>query len=226
MPSQRDPFIRHVSRAPTRGGDFVPMRVTSMTLAHAQWWQSYVQPWIDQSSSPRADQGWRWPRIFATCSLLAGALRQHPAGLVAGIIRGGELMPVCMALIVESYPYLPDSSKNAVFLWYATRCPDDVVQRALRIPSGSLPKRLMEITVDLAVTQSFNRYTDGRIGLHAAAEGGEGLCQKYASFGLLRLPRTKVLPKGPRRQRGNDGRYFYHSEQTALQASKRLDAYR
>jgi hypothetical protein len=84
----------------------------------------------------------------------------------------------------------------------------------------------MEITVDLAITQSFNRDMNGRIGLHAAAEGGEELCQKYASFGLLRLSRTKVLPKGLRRQRGNDGRYFYHSEQTALEASKRLDPYR
>jgi hypothetical protein len=154
------------------------------------------------------------------------AFLQRPLGLVAGVVRGQSMLPVSMALLVESYPHLPDASKEAVFLWYATRCPDHVIERALRIGADLVPKRLMEITLDLAVTHSFNARLDGRVGLHADREGGESLCEKYSQFGMLRLPRESVLPKGTRRMYRNDGRYFYHSETTALAASERLDVYR
>lgn len=131
-----------------------------------------------------------------------------------------------MALVVDAYPYLPDPALDSAFLWYATRCPDEVIQMALRIPPDAIPKRLMEITVDLAITRSYHAEHDGRIGLHASADGGDALCQKYESLGMIRFPDVASLPKGIRRYAGNDGRYFYHSEDTAAAASKRLDAYR
>lgn len=198
-----------------------------MTLDHARWWHRYVQPWVDRSSDTRADKGWRWPRLFATTHLIGNTFRQRPVGLVAGVVRRNEFMPVAMALLVEAYPHLPDPSKESVFLWYATRCPDDVIRIALKVTPDKLPKRLMEITVDLAVTHSFNAGQSGRVGLHAAAEGGEELCGKYASFGMIRLPATAPMPMGARwRGAGNDGRHFYHSEATALMASENLDPLR
>lgn len=136
-------------------------------------------------------------------------------------------MPVAMAILVENYPHLPDATMRAVFLWYATRCPDNVMQLGLDTAPDSIPKRLMEISVDLAVTHSFNKDTRGRVGLHAAAEGGAELCRKYASFGMMRLPRDHPLPKGIRSvASGNDGRYFYHTEETGQAAAERLDMLR
>jgi hypothetical protein len=198
-----------------------------MTLAHARWWDRYVQPWIDRSEETRADKGWRWPRIFATTHLIGTAFRQGPVGLVAGAVQGDRFMPVAMAILVESYPHLPDATLRSVFLWYATRCPDNVIQIGLQAAPELIPKRLMEITVDLAVTHSFNKLTNGRVGLHAAAEGGEELCRKYDSFGMMRLPHDYPLPKGIRsRASGNDGRYFFHTEETGREASIRLDILR
>jgi hypothetical protein len=198
-----------------------------MTLSHARWWHRHIQPWIDRQSGARADRGWRWPRIYATTHLVGSAFRQKPVGLIAAVIRGDWFMPVAMAVLVEAYPHLPDPTLEAVFLWYATRCPDEVIEMALKVDADAVPKRLMEITVDMAITHSFNASLRGRVGLHAAREGGQELAEKYASFGMLRLPRTHALPTGMRNWKsGNDGRYFYHSEETAVVASERLDPYR
>lgn len=113
-----------------------------------------------------------------------------------------------------------------MFLWYATRCPDEVIELALDVTPELVPKRLMEITLDLAITQSFQAGEQGRTGLHASTDGGDELRAKYESFGMLRFPRSQALPRGMRRYSGNDGRYFYHSENTAAEASTRLDSYR
>jgi hypothetical protein len=227
MPSRAETEVVHVSSAPTRSGISVGIRVTSMTLNHARWWHQYVQPWIDRSVDARADRGWRWPRIFATTQMIGNMLGQRPVGLVAGVVQRDEFMPVAMAMLVEAYPHLPDPSKQSVFLWYATRCPDQVMQMGLKTTSDAVPKRLMEITVDMAITHSFNKRYAGRVGLHAAKEGGEELCSKYATLGMIRLPAKHSLPIGVRwRRSGNDGRYFYHSEETALRASQKLDQLR
>ncbi len=216
-----------MSKAPTHSGELLPIRVTEMTLKHAAWWHENVQPSIDRSDKIRADKGWRWPRIVATRRLAAGLLLQRPTGLVAGVLRNREFLPVCMLLLVEAYPYFADPDQESVFVWYATRCPDDVLQRALRARPDRVPKRLMEITLDLAVTHSYNLMLQGRLGLHAAREGGEDLCRKYEQLGLNRLDRSKPLPPGIRAWvLGNDGNYFFHSEESALEASQRLDNYR
>jgi hypothetical protein len=223
MPVRAQLGLVHVSKAPTHSGEFVPIRVTEMTLKHARWWQEHVQPYIDDSAEARADQGWRWPRIYATRKLVAGTLLQRPTGLVAGVILKQEFIPVCMVLMVEAYRYLRDPSLESVFVWYATRCPDHVLRNRMRVAPDGVPKRLMEITIDLAITHSYNLMLRGRIGLHAASEGGDDLCAKYESFGLIRLDRNERLPPGVRGWVGNDGRYFYHSEESALRASQRLD---
>jgi hypothetical protein len=198
-----------------------------MTSTHAAWWHENVQPSIDSSDEIRADKGWRWPRIFATRRLAARLLLQRPTGLVAGVVRNREFLPTCMLLLVEAYPYLLDPSEGSAFVWYATRCPDDVLQRALRTGPEQVPKRLMEITIDLAVTHSYNLMLQGRLGLHAAQEGGQDLRRKYEQLGLIRFDRSKPLPRGIRAWLlGNDGNYFFHSEESALKASQRLDIYR
>lgn len=226
MPLRSQLGLAHVAKAPTHSGELVPIRVTEMTLTHARWWQESVQPSIDGSAEVRADQGWRWPRIYATGKLMAGMLLQRPMGLVAGVVLKRGFLPACMVFVVEAYPYFLDHRMESVFVWYATRCPDQVLAKAMRVAADAVPKRLMEITIDLAITHSYNLMLRGRVGLHAASEGGDDLCRKYESLGLIRLDSNKRLPPGVRGWLGNDGRYFSHSEESALSASQRLDMYR
>jgi len=131
-----------------------------------------------------------------------------------------------MVLLVEAYPHLPDPIYESVFVWYATRCPDEVLRQALHVTPDRIPKRLMAITIDLAITHSYNLMLEGRLGLHAAPEGGRELLKKYEQLGMLRLDPSKPLPSGIRSLLGNDGNYFFHSESSALAASQRLDKYR
>lgn len=91
--------------------------------------------------------------------------------------------------------------------------------------ADAVPKLLMQIAIDVAITHSFQSGHDGRIGLHAAPAGEGALVRKYEhDCGMIRLPVDAPLPLGFRRLMApNRGRYFYHSEDTALAASRRLD---
>ena len=51
--------VRFVSRAPTRSGEPVNLRVAHMTVPHVRWWHSHVQPIIDRDPD-RVDRDWNW----------------------------------------------------------------------------------------------------------------------------------------------------------------------
>jgi hypothetical protein len=80
------------------------------------------------------------------------------------------------------------------------------------------------VLLDSAIVLSQNAGLAGRIGLHAAAAGGNGLLAVYSHLGLIRLPAAIALPPSVRRP--NDGRFFYADEPTAEALAAALDASR
>ena len=83
---------------------------------------------------------------------------------------------------------------------------------------------LGRVLLDIAIVLSQNAGFDGKIGLHAAAAGGEALLAMYENCGLTRLPAVATLPQPI--HRNNDGRYFYADEVVAEFLAGLLDAHR
>jgi hypothetical protein len=77
------------------------------------------------------------------------------------------------------------------------------------------------LLLDNAIVLSQNAGLGGRIGLHAATAGGDGLLAVYGRCGLLRLPATRPLP--PLIRRANDGRFFYTDGGVAESLAAALD---
>jgi hypothetical protein len=197
-----------------------------LTLKWTREWDQWIQPFVNRVEGPQADKGWRWPLKWAQTLLIGGLLDQQPRGFVVGVQPDAGLFVPCIIMsFVENYPYLPDNSKSSLFLWFVSRAPDAYLLKALHVSADRVPKLLMQIASDAAITHSFHLGHEGRIGLHAAPEGEEPLIRKYQhDCGMLRLPEDSPLPLGFRRWMApNRGRYFYHSEETALAASRRLD---
>lgn len=158
--------------------------------------------------------------------MAAGVLRQSAHGMVIGVEHRERVCLCAMILMVDRYPYLLDRKLSSVFVWYVTRAPDSALVEQLGVGPDRLPKKLMTIALDTAVTRSFNLSLRGRVGLHAASEGGDELVGKYLSMGMLQYPMDRRLPFGYRGMIGNDGRYFYHDEASSLRQSRLLDRLR
>ncbi|HEV7241629.1 MAG TPA: hypothetical protein VGQ36_20525 [Thermoanaerobaculia bacterium] len=181
---------------------------------------------MDAVEVPQADKGWRWPLKWAETVLIGGLLRQQPRGFVVGVQPDERSFVPCIIMsMVEDYPHLADNAKSSLFVWFVSRAPDAYLRTALHAESDAVPKLLMQIAVDVAITHSFHLGHEGRIGLHAAPAGEAPLIRKYEQdCGMVRLPEDVALPVGFRKLMApNRGRYFYHSEDTALAASRRLD---
>jgi hypothetical protein len=131
-----------------------------------------------------------------------------------------------MSLLVETYADLADSRLESVFLWYLSPAPEEFFRSGRGRLAGAVPKALMAIGMDMAITHSYNIMKRGRVGLHAAPEGGRALVDWYKDperGGMIVIPKHQSLAGGWRR---NDGRYFYHDEATAFAVSRRLDSLR
>jgi len=233
MPARITRGLVHVSRAPTLAGGYLPIRILRMTQEHAKWWDEHVQKeWID--SLDRADKNWNWPfRIFNVTRLTAETLGQMPAALVAGVecTSPPHVMPCVMSLLVEKYPDLHDHSRESAFLWYLSPAPDQFFLEGRGRALSAIPQRraLMRIGMDMAITASYNAMRRGRLGLHADPRGGEALARWYRGpeGRMSNLPATQPLPVGLRRIiMRNDGRYFYHDENSAFAISRELDTLR
>jgi hypothetical protein len=218
--------VNHVSRAPTKSGIGLPVRVTDLTVEWTRRWHRWVQPFVDAVEGPQADKGWRWPLKWAETVLVGSLLGQQPRGFVVGVQPDERsFVPCIMMSVVEDYPYLADNTKASLFIWFLSRAPDAYLRAALHVGADGVPKLLMQLAIDVAITHSFGLGHEGRIGLHAAPAGEDLLARKYEQdCGMVRLPEDAALPPGFRRMMApNRGRYFYHSEETALAASQRLN---
>ncbi len=163
-----------MSRAPTKSGEDVELRVAELELSHVLWWHSHVQPVIDENPQ-RTDRGWNW-LLYASFALAAGGvLRRRPAGYVVGIVAPGpgHFIPCALLQLLGRYPALNDNRQRSTFTWFLTTAP---VEAMVSIPEYLLtedrvPKRLGTIALDVAVTHSLNHRGRGRVGLHADEDG-------------------------------------------------------
>lgn len=244
MPLRTVLGIEHIAAIETPG-DMLEARVIQMEDYDTEWWDENVQRYIDELPFERADKGWIWPRILTTQALVAGLLLQQPVAYVLEVRKkGGHFRPAVMIMLVDDYPHLPKHELPSVFVWYLSPAPRDYFLEKLRFAASEAPdsKVLMRAGMDVALTESYNRRLQGRVGLHAAPRGGDKLLEWYQSpppkGGMKRLPPTSALPSGVRSTIGrvkliirglrtrNDGRYFYHDESTAFPASRGMDPFR
>ena len=222
--------IRFVTRAPTRSGNEVKLRVTSMTLHHVFWWHSHVQPVIDRDPN-RIDKDWNW-LLYAPFTVFAGmALKKEPAGYVVGIVpeKGEHLIPCAMIILLGRLPALDNHKKKSAFTWFLTTAPAEALLnvKEYNLTADMMPRRLGTIVLDVAITHSFNHRRKGRMALYADKKGGDVLLNWYKSQEMQVLPSNKRLPGIPRRLfKPSDGRYCYFTPKAAMAASRRLDSLR
>lgn len=230
MPLRSIRGLDHLSEVSTPSGHLSIM-VVPMTARLANWWHSHIQ---DDVSEARADHDWNWRLIASVTKLAAEALLQMPSGFVVGVRdeKRSRFVPCVMSMLVDMYPHLEDNNLTSVFVWYLSPAPMASMVRELELPADQVPLEtvLMAVGMDVAITESYNIRLRGRVGLHADAKGGERLVRWYEHprrGGMHRLPETTKLPFGFRRVKvPNDGRYFYHDEKSAFEASCRMDRYR
>ena len=220
--------VKFVRRAPSRSGRSVDLRVSRMRPEHAIWWQSHVQPVIDEMPE-RADRGWNWLVHVPFTTLAGKVLRQRPAGFTVGIVGedpDAPFVPCIMVQLLGRFRLRSKSVRRSAYLWYLSSAPEAAL---LDIPDHPLtpetvPKRLGTIGLDVAVTHSFNRGRRGRVALYADEDGGPQLMEWYLKRGMETLAPGQRLPRSIRRMvKPSDGRYCYYTDQGALEASVALD---
>ena len=197
----------------------VDIRVTDMTARDAFWWDARLGPTHAQMTG-RADRFWSWSVLLPLCHLVQRAKRRYCRPLVIWArTDNGRFMRVGLSILVEAYPYLDvDHPGESHFLWFMSAADPGVLTTEFGM---SQPPALGRLLLDNAIVLSQNAGLGGRIGLHAATAGGDGLLTVYDRCGLLRLPATKPLP--PPIRRANDGRFFYTDEGLAELLAAALD---
>jgi hypothetical protein len=200
----------------------VDIRITDMTAGDALWWDTRLGPAHARDAS-RADRLWVWSVLLPMCHLVQRAKRRHCRPLVVWARADtGRFVRAGMCLIIEEYPYLDvRRPADANFLWFLSAADSAALRSDYAM---SHPPALGRILLDMAIVLSQNAGRGGRMGLHAARAGGDGLLAFYAHCGLTTLPRRAALP--PSVQRPNDGRFFYADERLAEALAAALDASR
>jgi hypothetical protein len=210
-----------VRRAPskTNKSKYVDVRMTDMGAADAAWWDARLGP-RHASMSSRADRFWSWSVLLPMCHLVQLAKRRACRPLVIWArTDSGRFLRVGMSILIESYPYLDSRrAEQSTFVWFISAADTGVLQADFAM---SDPPALARVLLDNAIVLSQNAGLDGRMGLHAAAAGGNALLKVYASCGLTALPASAVLPAEVKRK--NDGRFFYADETSAETLAGMLD---
>ena len=230
MDLRRFTGVRFVSRAPTRGGGEVPLRVSRMEASHVLWWHSHVQPIIDDDPA-RVDKDWNWMLHVPLTRLFGITLAKRPVGYTVGIAahETGVFIPCALVLLLGRDRALDNHAKRSTFTWYLTTAPDAALLNIedYRLQEDELPKRLGTIALDVSVTHSLNHVARGRMSLHSDPVGGNWLLEWYQNRGMTVLPEDEKLPFGPRRLfKPNDGHYCYYTVADALAESRELDELR
>jgi len=222
--------VRFISRAPTRGGGEVPLRVTTMEASHVVWWHAHVQPIIDEDSN-RVDNDWNWMLFVPLTRLFGVVTAKRPVGYTVGIAAHdtGHFIPCALVMLLGRDRALDDHAKRSTFTWYLTKAPDEALLdiKAYQMDEDELPKRLGTIALDVSVTHSLNHVARGRMSLHSDPKGGDLLLGWYQKRGMAVLPEDEKLPMGPRRLfKPNDGHYCYYTIAAAMAESRALDELR
>ncbi len=170
----------------------------------------------------RADRYWSWSVLLPLCHLVQRVKRRYCRPLVIWArTDSGRFLRVGMLILIEAYPYLDvEHPAESHFVWFMSGADAGVLTEF----GMSNPPALGRVLLDTAIVLSQNAEHAGRIGLHAAAAGGEGLLAIYDRLGLLRLPAAAPLPPSVRRP--NDGRFFYADDSVAEALAVALDGSR
>jgi hypothetical protein len=200
----------------------VDIRVTDMTARDALWWDTRLGP-KHASIAARADRSWSWSVLLPMCHLVQRAKRRYCRPLVIWARTDeGRFLRAGMSIVIEEYPHLDiEHPGESNFMWFMSAADSQVLAAEFGM---SHPPALGRVLLDNAIVLSQNAGLEGRIGLHAAPAGGDGLLMMYGRCGLMRLPATAVLPPAVRRR--NDGRFFYADERVAETLAVALDASR
>jgi|SRR5215469_15576604 len=228
-----------ITRTVTKPGGWSPLSVVPAKPTHIDFWETFIQPFIDRlGPTKRADAGWIWP-WFLNLYRFAG-IRQRPItyGLVATTPEEAGPIVCALVLIARDFLYLPDLAsrrrprRQAGFLWLCAAAPP----QALRpfFTDETMPKRLSQLCLDVAVCCSFQEHHDGRICLHAdpkapkTADGKDALLEFYGNkpVGMSPLDPGIVIPRLRGMFAVNDGRYFFFDEANATVFSQQFDSYR
>lgn len=230
MDLRRFTGVRFVSKAPSRGGGEVALRVSKMEPSHVLWWHSHVQPVIDRDPT-RVDNDWNWMLFSPLTRLFGVATAKRPIGYTLGIVADDtkQYIPCALVLLLGRDRALDNNNKRSTFTWYLSTAPDEALLsiKQYRLEQSQLPKRLGSIALDIGVTHSLNHVARGRVSLHSDVGGGEHLLGWYQKRGMSVLPEGQRLPRGPRRLfKPSDGHYCYYTLDAAAKASHELDALR
>jgi hypothetical protein len=200
----------------------VDIRLTNMAASDALWWDTRLGP-KHASMAARADRFWSWSVLLPLCHLVQRAKRRYCRPLVIWArTDSGRFLRVGMLIVIEAYPYLAiEYPAESNFVWFMSGADAGVLTSEFGM---SNPPALGRVLLDSAIVLSQNAGLAGRIGLHAAAAGGDSLLAMYDRLGLIRLPATAALP--PLVRRPNDGRFFYADEPSAEALAAALDASR
>jgi hypothetical protein len=197
----------------------VDIRVTDMAASDALWWDRRLGP-RHASMAARADRFWAWSVLLPLCHLVQRAKRRYCRPLVMWArTDSGRFLRVGMLIVIEAYPYLDiDHPAESNFVWFMSAADANVLISQFHM---SNPPALGRVLLDSAIVLSQNAGHAGRIGLHAAAAGGDTLLAVYDRLGAIRLPAQAALP--PSIRRPNDGRFFYADELSAEALAAALD---
>jgi hypothetical protein len=198
----------------------VDIRVTDMTARDALWWDARLGP-KHASMTARADRFWSWSVLLPMCHLVQRAKRRYCRPLVIWArTDAGRFLRAGMCIVIEDYPYL-DSRRpgQSNFIWFMSAADAQMLAADFGM---SHPPALGRVLLDNAIVLSQNAGLEGRMGLHAARAGGDGLLVMYSRCGLTRLPVSSALPL----RVTNDGRFFYADEAVAETLAAALDASR
>lgn len=86
-----------------------------MTLQHVRWWNSHIQPVIDEDTT-RADRYWNWILISATSNIAGRFFSRKPKGCTIGLEHNGYFIPCALIQLIGKFPYFIDQNKK-VFLF-------------------------------------------------------------------------------------------------------------
>ena len=199
-----------------------------MTLDHVKWWQSEIQPVIDDLPN-RADKYWNLVLIAASSSFIGKFISRKPIGITIGIKVDEHFVPEVLMQLVSKFPYFDTPNKKSSFVWYLSVAPKEALLhlKDVKLDPKDLPKRIGSIALHTALVYSMNHAFKGRVILHADDDGGDQLLDWYVARGMETFPEEADLNMG---LRGiivpNDGRYCYYSDTAALDEIKEFDSLR
>lgn len=163
-----------------------------MTLQHVRWWNSHIQPVIDEDTT-RADRYWNWILISATSNIAGRFFSRKPKGCTIGLEHNRYFIPCALIQLIGKFPYFIDQKKKSVFVWYLSVAPKKALTSLedVKLNADELPKRLGAISLDIAVIHSLNWRLKDRTALHATIEGGDQLLEWYTKQGMSVYPKIK-----------------------------------